>query len=451
MSILAQQLQRPMIKPRWQAPLGVMESVVAYNCRKHGFPVPVLALPIWEGAGNKVYDVSGKRNHGILGSTTKWQQGCILFDGTANSYITHPVSASLHPTANISVACLFKANTLSGYNDIITKTTVDGDNNWFIESSDTNFEIAFTDTAHSPTAGLVTNKWYHIIVTYSDTNNRVVCYLNGVSILSEADSYSMRNAATNHPLQIGRGWAGEEFPGNINNPIIFSDELTRAQAKFLYDNPYFMYEMPEELWGYAAAVGGYTLSVDSGSLALAGTIVGLRAARKILVASGALSLSGTGVGLLAFRKLLIASGSIALAGTDVNLVYTPAGAYVLTASSGALSLAGTPVGLLAARKISIASGSLTLSGTAVQTLKGSKIEIASGSLTLTGTDVDLLALRKLIAASGSLILTGTAVGLEYSGEAVPFPLLITITKDLEYSISILKDTEYNISISKLGG
>ncbi len=502
MSILAQQLRRPNIKPKWHAPLGVMESVVAYNCRKYGFPVPVLAMPFWEGAGNKAYDIVNCFGSNI-GTSMSWRADK-LKTGTAyddlNNVITLPVSTS--PNINwtgLSVVVGFKTHpTAWEYPMIFALLTDWGEDGVGMENNvgTTNNIRFFTDTREVAviSSALSSSTYYNIAGTWDKINLRL--YVNGTLSATQAETAAGWTPTNIQQRYInGINWGGTNWrtANTVYNYLYyFKVALTPAQVKFLNDNPYFMYEMPEELWGYAAAGGGYTLPVDSGSLALAGSALGLLAARKIPVASGsltlagtdigtlkgskiaasngslalsgqtvnlladriiaaasgALSLSGTGVGLLAFRKLLIASGSLALTGTDVNLIYTPAGAYILTASSGALSVAGSAVGLLAARKVPVASGSLTLSGTDVQTLKGSKITVGSGSLTLTGTDVDLLALRKLIATSGSLILTGTAVGLEYSGGAVPFPLLITISKSGEYTISILKDTEYDISILK---
>ncbi len=43
--------------------------------------------------------------------------------------------------------------------------------------------------------------------------------------------------------------------GIIDDILIFDTALTEAQIKFLYENPYFMYRLPEELYGYAAVAG----------------------------------------------------------------------------------------------------------------------------------------------------------------------------------------------------
>jgi len=39
---------------------------------------------------------------------------------------------------------------------------------------------------------------------------------------------------------------------NIESVIVFDTNLIAAQVKFLSDNPYFMYQIPEELYGYVA-------------------------------------------------------------------------------------------------------------------------------------------------------------------------------------------------------
>lgn len=57
------------------------------------------------------------------------------------------------------------------------------------------------------------------------------------------------------------GAAGREFAGTINNVSIFNTPMSATQTDFIHYNPYFMYQMPEELYGYTAAVGGLSIPV----------------------------------------------------------------------------------------------------------------------------------------------------------------------------------------------
>ncbi len=86
--IAPSQIPNLKVKPRWQAPVGVMESVVSYNCRKYGMPRPVLALPLWEGAGNRAVDLSGHGNHGTLIDGPKWVADGLCFDSAVNCVVT---------------------------------------------------------------------------------------------------------------------------------------------------------------------------------------------------------------------------------------------------------------------------------------------------------------------------------------------------------------------------
>ena len=69
----------PKIKPSlW----NITPVDVAYNCRKHGFPYPVLVLPMWEKSGDTIFDLSGNDNRGVFVGGTGWTEDRLVFDGT---------------------------------------------------------------------------------------------------------------------------------------------------------------------------------------------------------------------------------------------------------------------------------------------------------------------------------------------------------------------------------
>jgi len=96
------------------------------------------------------------------------------------------------------------------------------DNGWFAYASDVSANIPL-------------NKWNHIVVTYSNTNDRVFFYFNGVKVTpgSRSGTYSSI-PATSHDLYIGRD--GTNY-GNqkVSEAFIYNTELSDSQVKTLYN------------------------------------------------------------------------------------------------------------------------------------------------------------------------------------------------------------------------
>jgi hypothetical protein len=269
MSILAQQLRNPMIKPRWQAPLGVMESIVAYNCRKYGFPIPIMCMPFWEGAGNQTYDLSGNKNHGILTYGPKWSKNAIIFDAV-DDYVEVADANNLDIVAPITISAWINtsSNTATDqYQTILNKGNMGTNPRAYSlylvydELYMYYYNLGWRSFA-TLTANIVANTWYHVVYTRTATTGTENFYLNG--ILSRSGTPAATIIANTYPLRIGSVGEpdeGEIFNGLIDNVQIYNRALTVTQVKFLYDNPYFMYKMPEELWGYGVA--GTTYNMDT--------------------------------------------------------------------------------------------------------------------------------------------------------------------------------------------
>lgn len=258
MSILAQQLRRPNIKPKWHATLGVMESVVAYNCRKHGFPIPILAMPFWEGAGNKVYDVSGKGNHGSLINGANWSKSkfgnCISLDGI-NDYIVfsddnlpigaNPRSIEFWIKRNSGAVFgdykfLYSYGTRSTYNAFSLYGYI-GTNNIYFQGYAYDFDTGID---------LADTNWHHIAITFNGTY--VKAYENGLLISTTDRNLLNTISGVDNFVLGGVKIDGRYWDGMFDGFKIYNLAITSDQVKFLYNNPYFMYEMPEELWGYTS-------------------------------------------------------------------------------------------------------------------------------------------------------------------------------------------------------
>lgn len=221
---------------------------------------------------------------------------------------------------------------------------------------------------------------------------------------------------------------------------IWDRVLPDAEMRAFNAAPYQVVKKPSRILYFPSAGGGATIAGDSGTYALTGSDVSLKAGRKLAADSGSYSLSGTdaafkrgyalvassgtytvsgtAVSLKAGRKLAADSGSYTLTGTDATLTYAPAGSYNLTAESGSYSLTGTAATLKVSRKLSADSGAYSLTGTTATLAKGVRMAAASGSYTLTGSNVSFARTYVLTAESGSYTLTGTSAGLTWSGAPV---------------------------------
>ena len=256
MSILTQSLRRPKIKHKWNVPLGIVEGIVAYNCRLRNFPIPVLSLPFWEGAGNRAFDVSGKMNHGSLVNHTKWVAGmsggtALQLDG-ADDYISTVHTASVDITGSVITLEAWvnlRARTNPTYNTIIGKQhwgvyqygMVIAGANWGPDAGKVFFYIydGTTQLAAYGNTVIPFNVWTHLIVTADGTN--VKFYYNGNLDATRAQG-GIVMATNSQQLCIGRhGDNKYYFDGKIDAARIYNRDLSAAQAMELCINPYGMF------------------------------------------------------------------------------------------------------------------------------------------------------------------------------------------------------------------
>lgn len=256
------QLLNPHIKPQWNLPLGVIESLVAYNCRKYGMPRPVLAMPFWEGAGNKVYDVSGYGNHGALVGQPDWVAdglGSALSLNGGGDHVNAGNSTSLNfNDVDFSYGLWFRPRNIVAVQVLMAKFENVYDNyDIRINSSQVQFYLR---DSNGQTYGvknigsLSVNNLYYVIVTVDQTNEIARSYLNGVP--GDTSSLALiEDISPSGNLLIGTQTGSSVFFNGISNiSTIYPAVIAPKQVDFSYNNPYWMYEIPEELYGYSAAV-----------------------------------------------------------------------------------------------------------------------------------------------------------------------------------------------------
>lgn len=250
------------VKPKWNLPVGVMEGIVAYNCRKHGFPRPVLAMPMWEGAGNRAIDFSGYGNNGDMINNPIWVGNGIDFNG-----INHRIECGTDPILEVqghTIFCMLRSGSWENTKMIFAKAyniTIAGVE-WGVRSPG-NLAYAYYDSTlrgwFVDTTALPLDEDISLSGVWDDAGD-VTFYVGGEESSSASTSAGTIRYNSDEAV-IGDQQQNNEFDGVIQQFILFAEVLSPAQIKFLHDDPYFMYRIPEEMYGYTAAVGGITIPV----------------------------------------------------------------------------------------------------------------------------------------------------------------------------------------------
>jgi len=253
--IAPSQIPNPYVKPKWQAPVGVMESVVSYNCRKYGMPRPVLAMPMWEGAGNRALDLSGHGNHGTL-NEPNWVVDGVDFNGSSD--VIQVTGATNIPFPR-TVSIITIVDEYVDWVRLFVYTDASGDASSIAQAASNDFVCA-GETTLQDSFDLPIDEEIHITAVFNSESD-VDVYLNGEIPVVRSASILIQGNVPNSSVSIGARWNTSFINASIKHASLYPCALTTAQVKFLYDNPYFMYRLPEELCGYTAAAAGISIPI----------------------------------------------------------------------------------------------------------------------------------------------------------------------------------------------
>lgn len=226
---------------RW----NIDQATVALNCARLGLPMPVLAMPIWERAGSKAYDYSGKNNTGILESDAVYERGGIYFNRTDDVVEIDSVVESLDIVSGPwSVFVVAKIDSSSSYEDTVFS---------FIDQSGADLlgleadnvagkPIKIVSSGH--TAGSGSNISMNEIHSFALTMDGVTCrcYLDGKFDYSvNPGSWSSWGPGLDG-FRLGAQATGNGMKGWAYVCFVFPDLLLAAQNQILHNNPYGMFE-----------------------------------------------------------------------------------------------------------------------------------------------------------------------------------------------------------------
>jgi len=216
-----------------------------------------------EGAGNKVFDLSGNGNTGTLEAGTNWIVGesgyALNFVGGNNSdYVSTNSGAAagdvLDQTSNFTILAKFRAVDVSvNYDAIVGKRAEGADYQYELRQNASKLNVLTTGGSVSADTTLVNNTWYTGGFTHDGANVRL--YLNGL-----LDSTPSAKTITHKNVDVSIGMAGETYDlhywdGDIEWVMIYNRALSASEIALLYREPFCMFERdPIELWS-AATLG----------------------------------------------------------------------------------------------------------------------------------------------------------------------------------------------------
>lgn len=266
-------------------------------------PQLVLAMPMWAGAGDRTVDLSGCGNHGAFTDNAGWidtAKGIGTEFPTDNGTdrinlgsITSANPLSGVPTGEISIAArVYKPLAYNNsYPRVFDKSDAAGvAHGWsFYFNEITNtflFQVegvlSFSSSNTYSAAG-----WYDIIATIKSGDCRM--YVNN-DISTSSDAFSFSSTTTNAAIGNWNHAIDRQWNGHILYVHIWDKILNAQQAKFITDNPYFMYQIPEELYGYVAW-GGIEVSATTDLLLLTENVATVNAEVSISADIDALTLT----------------------------------------------------------------------------------------------------------------------------------------------------------------
>ena len=215
--------------------------------------------PMWEGAGGKCLDISGKNNHGTLTNGPMWKDG-LQFDGT-NDYVSTPIGALTNfvgaggPNSyaiEVETAVVTRQCILADYNTAGSTTSALVEFGGYLQPDD-QLSINIGGPNYISLGTYVVNRKYSIVASYTGTN--LSGYLDGIFKVSAATSFA---PSGDNGLAFGRAgnYNGLYLNGRIMSVRIWKRALSALEVQQLYVNPNIGLWTPDYTRYYVAAAGG---------------------------------------------------------------------------------------------------------------------------------------------------------------------------------------------------
>ncbi len=224
-----------------------------------------------EGAGKRVFDLSGKGNHLTLANGAFWDDRGLEFDGV-NDYafrtdgdLSNDFPGKSGGSANsFSVLIRVRPDLLRNYDMFLSKQD-DGDRSWALftsNSANVYFQMGTGATTYvnAYTAGgvLSAGKWHHIAAVFDDPGNKMTIYIDG-SVSSNGSNNPKTHTgslrASTKDFRVAQYGAGNDsLDAAVMLVNVYNRPLSDEEIFWDYINPHGNYRPSER--SFHALAGG---------------------------------------------------------------------------------------------------------------------------------------------------------------------------------------------------
>ena len=206
----------------------------------------VMALLMNEGSGNRIYDLSGNGNDGVLTNGPLWKPGrngaAIAFDGISNSVLTSFNAFSGVLTFSIWFNALSIADgaILGSSNKLafLLRLQAGGDIRLYPR-----WGWGGANVTHVISA----NRWYCLTIIFDEDSNTVSSYLDGALTISDISTVDYASGSCSLTIG-GYPTIPKYFFGLISDTRIWNRALSPDEVQDLYINPYGFIYKPQKYW-----------------------------------------------------------------------------------------------------------------------------------------------------------------------------------------------------------
>jgi hypothetical protein len=189
----------------------------------------------YAGSGTSWFDLSGNNNTGTLTNGPTFSSangGSIVFDGTNDYVSSFPTQIS--GVGSKTVSAWIKINKTSRVGLAGTRSAVGTDGWVFTVNRTTYGNLTYFHTGGSElqvAAGIITNTWYNVCVTYNLASTTVILYLNGAQIGSPSTSFTaITPSSFNGVVGDEQDGFSTPFGGNIAQTLIYNRALSASEV-----------------------------------------------------------------------------------------------------------------------------------------------------------------------------------------------------------------------------
>jgi len=197
----------------------------------------------YPGIGTRVFDLSGKGNHGTFNGPITWINvggGTFSFNGSSTW-----ISTNLNIDANPNTLCgwFLCTNVGNGVGTAVVCNDNGGwDKGWGITANQWEIHVG-DNVAYSSTNVPVNNRWYFGCITYSTSN--VILYINESQVYAKGSGTGATSGAS---AEIGRanynaGAGSRWWPGYISNVQVYNKILTTGEITQNYNAAKWRYNL----------------------------------------------------------------------------------------------------------------------------------------------------------------------------------------------------------------